>query len=221
VLLGVVVVAAAVAAILLTHPFSHPKASAASPGSGAGPATAAPSGGGPSGRGTASRPTGTASAGPASPSAAAGTEQQAATQVATMLARSVSDRSAVGGAAADVANCGPNLAADKKAFSKAAASRNALLASLKTVPGQAKLPAALLSELTAAWQASVTADQAYAQWAGDEIARGCVRNDTRDQGYQAASAADSAATKDKAAFTAAWNPVAARYRLTRYQPGQL
>jgi hypothetical protein len=219
VLLLAVVLVAAVAAILVTHPFSHPTASTASPGSSPGTAAAAPSGGGPSG--TASAATSTAPARTASPSTAPGTEQQAATRVSVMLAKSVSDRSAVSGAAADVAACGPNLTADKQAFSAAAASRQALLASLKTVPGQAKLPASLLSQLTAAWQASVSADQAYAQWAGDESAKGCVRNDTSDPGYQAATTADSTATKDKAAFTTAWNPVAARYRLTSYQPGQL
>jgi len=138
-----------------------------------------------------------------------------------MLTQSVSDRKAISSAASDVANCGPSLASDPKVFDDAATSRKALLASLGTVPGRAELPPALIADLTGAWQASIAADQAYARWATDEIGKGCVTDDTSDPGYQATQTPNADATKDKTAFTAAWDPIAARYGLTEYQPGQL
>src|SRR5579871_6133307 len=100
----------AAAAVLLTHPFSqgaqHPVAQA---GTGAASAGAAAGGGTtPASPAVSGSP---AAASPA-PSASAGTERQAASSVAGMLAQSVSDRSAIGAAAADVAGCGPDLARD-------------------------------------------------------------------------------------------------------------
>ena len=163
----------------------------------------------------------TASPGTASPSASAATARQAAARVAVLLSHSVSDRAAISSAATDISRCGPRLDTDAQVFGAAASSRKSLLASLAALPGRGTLPAAVVSDLTAAWQASVAADQAYARWAGDEVAKGCVARDTSDPGYQAALAPDATATKDKTAFTSAWNPVAARYGLTSYQPGQL
>jgi hypothetical protein len=138
-----------------------------------------------------------------------------------MLSQSVSDRAAISNAASDVASCGPNLASDPKTFDNAATSRKSLLASLASITGRAALPAALISDLTQAWQASVNADQAYAKWASDEIANGCVPDDTNDPGYQATNTPNRNATKYKTAFVAEWNPVAAKYGLPRYQQGQL
>jgi hypothetical protein len=157
----------------------------------------------------------------ASPSAGAVTEQQAAANVATMLSQSVSDRSAINAAWNDVLACGPNLAADERAFTGAANSRKALLSSLATMPGRASLPPALLTDLTSAWQASMAADQDYARWTNDEITQGCVPNDTSDPGYAAAGAPNTSASDGKAAFTAEWNPIAVRYGLTQYQADQL
>jgi hypothetical protein len=205
VLLAVIVVIAAAAGILLAKPFSHsPAGSAAAPSAGASspPPSASASG------------TGTASAAPV-------TERQAATTMATMLAQSVSERSAIISAAADVASCGSHLASDQKVFTGAVSSRKALLTRLAVLPGRAALPSALVSDLASAWQASVSADQGYARWAADESAKGCVRDDTSDPGYQAAQGPDGQATRAKTAFTAGWNPVAARYGLTQYQSTQL
>jgi hypothetical protein len=170
------------------------------------------------------RPSGTtpAQATPATSSAApAVTEQQAATSVATMLSQSVSDRATIISAASDVDSCGPNLVSDPKVFDDAASSRQSLLAGLTTMPGRAALPPALVSDLTQAWQASLAADQAYAKWASDEVTQGCVRGDTGDPGYQATITPNLSATKDKTAFVAQWNPIAARYGLKQYQQGQL
>ena len=223
IILLVVIVGGGVAGALIAHPFSH---QAVRETASTGDKPAAPGGSSAAVAGSAS-PGGASSAGPASgsgtasPSAPAVTEQQAATSVATMLAQSVSDRAAISSAAADVGNCGPNLNADPKVFDDAASSRKSLLASLNAMPGRAALPAALVSDLTQAWQASVAADQAYAKWASDEVTQGCVVNDTSDPGYLATVTPDQNATKYKAAFVGEWNPVAARYGLTQYQQDKL
>jgi hypothetical protein len=149
------------------------------------------------------------------------TEQQAATSVGSLLAQSVSDRAAIISAANGVSDCGPSLNSAPKVFDDAAGSRESLLARFTAMPGRAALPAALVSDLTQAWQASIAADQAYAKWANDEITQGCVANDTSDPGYQATITPNANATKYKTAFVAQWNPVAARYGLTPYQQDQL
>jgi hypothetical protein len=209
IVLVILVGGGAAAALLIAHPFGHPSLrETASTGTGRTPA-ARP--------GTASGTTSPAASSPAS----AVTEQQAAASMATMLAQSVSDRAAINSAASDVGSCGPNLASDPKVFDDAASSRQSLLASLTTMPGRATLPAALVSDLTQAWQASTAADQAYAKWATDEITQGCVPNDTTDPGYQATITPNRNATKYKTAFVAQWNPIAARYGLRQYQQGQL
>jgi len=115
----------------------------------------------------------------------------------------------------------PNLSADPKVFDDAASSRKTLLARLTAMPGRAALPAALLSDLTQAWLASIAADQAYDEWANDMVTQGCVANDTSDPGYQATVTPNANATKHKTAFVGEWNPVAAKYGLTHYQQDQL
>ena len=59
------------------------------------------------------------------------------------------------------------------------------------------------------------------RWASDENAKKCVPNDTADPGYQATVTPNQQATTDKTQFAADWQPVAAKYGLTQYQPGQL
>jgi hypothetical protein len=211
---ALVLIAGGAVALLLAHPFSHPggqgstgTASGASAGAGTG--------------GTASRSPATPARGTASKSAAAVTEQQAATSVATMLSASASDRAATSAAASDIASCGPHLTTDPAVFGRAVSSRQALLSHLAAMPGRATLPPALITDLTKAWQASVAADQAYTRWADDEIAKRCVPDDTTDPGYQATTAPNQQATSYKTQFAAAWDPIAARYGLTQYQPGQL
>jgi hypothetical protein len=141
--------------------------------------------------------------------------------VAALLSQSATDRTATNAAANDIANCGPNLKSDPGVFGNAVTSRQALLAKLAAVPGRATLPAALITDLTGAWQASIAADQAYVKWANDELAKTCVPNDTADPGFQATVTPNQQATTDKTQFAAAWQPVAAKYGLTAYQPGQL
>jgi hypothetical protein len=209
------------AGVLIAHPFSHP-AIKETASTGTSPTA---QGGQPShSRASSSAsPTAPASAVSPSPSTAAPavTERQAATNLATMLSQSVSDRAAIISAASDVGDCGPDLSSDAKVFDNAANSRKSLLTSLTTMPGRTALPAALLSDLTQAWQASIAADQAYAQWANDENTQGCVVNDTSDPGYQATVTPNANATKYKTAFVGQWNPVAAQYGLTQYTEDQL
>ena len=157
----------------------------------------------------------------ASPSTMAPTEQQAAQALAALLGKSVADRSSVVNAVSDVADCGSGLSHDAQVFQQAASSRQALLSQLVSLPGQASLPASMMQALTSAWQASVQADQDFAQWAQDEAAQGCVRNDHADPGYQAASGPDRQATSNKKAFARQWNPLAAQYGLTPYKWSQL
>ena len=218
ILLLVLLVGGGVAGVLIAHPFGHSalRATASSGTRSAGPGGSAASTGPGGASSTSPGVSGSEGTSPAaSSSTPTVTEQQAATSVAAMLSQSVSDRAAISSAATDVGDCGPSLNSDPKVFDDAASSRQSLLAGLNTMPGRATLPPALISDLTQAWQASVAADKAYAQWANDEITRGCVANDTSDSGYQATVTPNANATKFKAAFSADWNPVAAQYGLPR------
>jgi hypothetical protein len=219
------VVGGGVAGVLIAHPFSKPdlrEAASTGPRTGTPGGSSAGTGGGTSAASPAASGTGsTATSATASPSATTVTEQQAATSVASMLSQSVTDRASISNAASDVGDCGPSLASDAKVFDDAASSRESLLSSLTAMPGRAALPPALVSDLTKAWQASITADQAYAKWANDEFTQGCVPNDTTDPGYEATNAPNLEATRYKTAFVSEWNPIAAQYGLTQYQQGQL
>jgi hypothetical protein len=218
--LSSVVAIAVVVCVLLLHPFSHNEtASDAANSGGATPTASAAAAAAKSHAATVSSSPSASSA--RSGSSAAVTERQAATTVAGMLASSVADRTAIDNAYSDVDGCGPNLGNDAAVFTHAANSRRAMVARLATMPGRSTLPLALLSNLASAWQESSAADQGLATWAKDEVAMGCVRNDTNDPGYQTTLTPDNEATQDKVAFVAQWNPIAARYGLTSYQSSQL
>ena len=148
-------------------------------------------------------------------------EEVAAQSLAGLLSQSVEDRSAIVNAVSDVTNCGPNLSQDPQTFDTAAASRQSLLTNLANLPDRSALPAQMLASLDGAWQASVAADQDFAQWAQDELAQGCTPNDQSDSNFQAAAGPDGQATVDKQAFVGLWNPIATQYGLTTYQWGQL
>jgi hypothetical protein len=147
--------------------------------------------------------------------------RQAAVTLSGLLAQSVTDRKAVTDAAEDVRGCGPSLRQDARTFARAASSRQRLLSRLASLPGRSLLPAAMLPDLTGAWQASAQVDTDLARWADDTIARGCHRNSRSDAGLRASYGPESQATAGKHAFASLWNPVARRYGLTTYQPSQL
>jgi hypothetical protein len=200
---------AAAVAVYVLRPSHSSKSSAAASQTGTATQAAEPS--------PTSPPT---SSGPAS-SPATVSEQQAATDLAGLLAQSVQDRSSIVAAEADVSDCGPTLSQDPQTFQNAAASRQQLLSQLADLPGRSALPVALLQDLTGAWQASEAADQDLGKWAQDEVSQGCTQNDQADRNYQAAGTPDNQATTDKKAFVSQWNPIATQYGLTTYQWNQL
>jgi hypothetical protein len=162
---------------------------------------------------------GTAGATPSASSQEA--RRQAAVQLAGLLAQSVTDRADVTGAAEDVRGCGPSLHQDARTFTRAASSRQRLLARLASLPGRSALPAALLQDLTSAWQASAQVDTDLAQWTQDNIARGCHHGSRSDAHLRASGVPESRATVSKRAFAAQWNPIARQYGLRTYQRNQL
>lgn len=180
-------------------------------------------------RGSGSSPTtsGTTATASAKPSAS-GTansstgQQQAATALAALLAQSVTDRGDVIDAVVNVRDCGSKLAHDNEVFVKAASNRQRLLADLADMPDRSALSAAMLQDLTGAWQASAEADSDLAKWAGDAMTKGCNKKTIESDGNLNASCGpDSQATQDKQAFASLWNPMATKYGLTTYQSSQL
>ena len=157
----------------------------------------------------------------ATPSASAqDARRQAAVRLSGLLALSVPDRAAVIDAVADVRGCGPSLRQDARTFARAASSRQRLLSRLGSLPGRSLLPAAMLKDLTGAWQASAQVDIDLARWADDMVAGGCHRNSRSDARLRASYVPQGQATAGKQAFASLWNPVARRYGLTTYQPNQ-
>jgi hypothetical protein len=146
--------------------------------------------------------------------------RQAAVRLSGLLAQSVTDRAAVIDAVADVRGCGPSLRKDARTFASAASSRQRLLSRLESLSGRSLLPAAMLQDLTSAWQASAQVDTDLAGWAADNIARGCHRNSRSDAQLRASYAPERQATFGKLAFARLWNPLARQYGLTTYQRNQ-
>jgi hypothetical protein len=209
--------------VLIAHPFSSssttaggssvanvsqstPGTPSATPGSGTGPATPARSSPAVPATPTATPP----STQPASQNAS---EQQAATALAGLLQQSSSDRSAINDAYNDADSCGGNLSADQQTFKQASSNRQYLLNKLGSLPDAQTLPAQMLSDLTNAWQASLSVDNDYARWSGDENTSGCT---LQDPGYTAAETPNEEATTDKDAFVSLWNPIARQYNLPQY-----
>jgi hypothetical protein len=143
----------------------------------------------------------------------------AAHALASLLARSATDRSSIVTAVNDVNQCA-NLSGDAQVFQQAASSRQQLLSQLAALQDGSALPAQLIQDLHDSWQASQQADQDFAAWASDE-SNGCTQNDTSNANYQAAAGPDNQATADKTAFVSEWNPIATRYGLPTYQENGL
>jgi hypothetical protein len=149
-------------------------------------------------------------------------EQTAAKGLAQLLASSASDRGAVVAAVNDVNSCGSGLSQDVQTFQQAVASRQQLVSQLSSLSGVSILPAQMIQDLSAAWQASIQADQDFAAWASDENSgNGCTSDDSENASYQAASGPDNEATADKKAFVSLWNPIATQYGLATYIWNQL
>jgi hypothetical protein len=164
---------------------------------------------------------GSAASGSTPSASAQGVRRQAAVLLSGLLARSVADRTAVIGAVADVRGCGPSLRQDARTFTSAASSRQRLLSRLRSLPGRSLLPAAMLQDLTGAWQASAQVDTDLARWARDMSAAGCRPASRSEAALRASDVPEGQATAGKQAFASLWDPVARRYGLTTYQWNQL
>jgi hypothetical protein len=166
-------------------------------------------------------PSGGATSGAPSSAGTAPAQEQAASNLATLLGQSVSDRSAVNGAYNDVLQCGSDLDQDAQVFQNAASARQQLLSQLADLPSQSALSSAMIQDLSSAWQESAQVDSDYVQWAQDQVNNGCTTSSTYDPSYVAAEGPNNQATADKTAFASQWNPLAAQYGLTQYQQGDL
>jgi hypothetical protein len=154
-------------------------------------------------------------------SPAVASRRQAAQDLAALLTQSGTDRTAITQAFNAVADCSAGLSQDETVFSTAASSHQALLGQLAALPDRSALPASMLQDLTAAWQASAQADHDFAGWAQDEITHGCSTNYKSDASYQAATGPDKQATTDKKAFAALWTAIANEYGLPSYKYNQI
>jgi hypothetical protein len=148
-------------------------------------------------------------------------KRQAAADLAGLLSQSTSDRSALAQAFSDVVSCGPLLSADQATFQQVASVRRSLITELTSLGLGRYLPAALLSDLTGAWQTSQQADLDYAQWASNERSKGCTPGDTTDPSFAEAAKPDYQTDADKVAFLALWNPIAKKYSLPTYDENQI
>ncbi len=152
---------------------------------------------------------------------AAPSQRAAAASLAALLAQTATDRSSIVNAVGAVEHCTAALAQAPQVFQNAAASRQRLLQQLAGLSGRSALPAAMLQELTGAWQASAAVDTDLGKWAQDEAAGGCKPNDHANANYQASVGPDGQATNDKTAFVTSWNAIATKYGLTQYRTSQL
>jgi hypothetical protein len=168
----------------------------------------------PTGTAAGATPTATASAGAAA-------QRQAAAQLVRLLSQSGTDRTDVIDAVGNVRACGKNLGRDEQIFNTAAGNRHTLLAKLASLPGRSALPAAMLSDLTGAWQASAQVDSDLAKWAATAATHGCHKGNAKDPNLQASYGPDGQATAGKQAFVRLWNPLARRYGLQAFQVDQL
>lgn len=159
--------------------------------------------------------------GSASTDASGTAERRAATQLSALVSQSGKYLAAVNAGVSDVESC-KSLRAARSAFGTSARNRQDLLVRLGTLPDRSALPAAMLADLTSAWQASIQVDTDLRNWAQDEISGGCnPKKVTSDPQYQASLGYDTPATTGKQKFAQEWKPIAAKYNLPSYQWTQL
>jgi hypothetical protein len=176
-------------------------------------------GSGSTGTTASATPTATASV---SASATELAQRAAAAQLAGLLSQSGTDRADVINAVGSVRACdnATVLRKDATTFSVAAANRQKLLSGLASLPGRSALPAAMISDLTAGWQASAQVDADLAKWA-TAAASHCRKGNQNDPNLKASYGPDGQATAGKQAFAQLWNPLATKYSLQTYQWEQL
>jgi hypothetical protein len=168
-----------------------------------------------------SSPSATSSTSATTAPAQGSAQKAAAQQLNTLLSQSGNDHSDVVGAVVNAEAC-KSLHGARATFATAATNRKNLLDKLSTLPGRSALPAALLTDLTTAWQASAQADNDLRAWTQDLISHGCHKGKTHDdQKYKDSLGPDSTASTAKASFSQEWQPLAQKYGLPVYKTGEL
>ena len=148
--------------------------------------------------------------------------QSEATALNNLLSSSAQARSGVQAAYNDIDACGPNLQSDYSTLEQAATARQNLLTSLNQLQvSQLPQSQALTEDLTSAWNESITADQAFASWAQDEMSN-CTQQDHSDSNWVGGNSASVQADTAKNDFTQLWNTsIAPTYNLTQWQANQI
>ncbi|MGW5099684.1 hypothetical protein [Streptomyces sp. NPDC004100] len=158
-----------------------------------------------------------------SASAAADPAKQQAVALDQVLADSGNSRAQVIRSVENVKGC-RDLGRAATDLRDAARQRNALVTRLGKLSLD-KLPdnAALKDALTKAWQASASADNHYAAWAGQVAGKhGCAKGHARTTGQtQQGDRASGTASAQKTRAAQLWNAIAGKYGLTTRQPTQL
>jgi serine/threonine protein kinase len=168
-----------------------------------------------------SSPTTQASATTAQSSSAA-VPSSGGTVMATLgsyLTQSASVRPSVQGAIDGVQTCSESPSSGQATIQQAINTRQRILSGLQTLsPSSLPHGAQLISELSAAMQNSVHADQDYQSWMADSASSGggCASNPAQDSNYQAGTSASVQATAAKEAFLNYWNPIAPGYGQKTY-----
>ncbi len=159
------------------------------------------------------------SSSPAS-SQVAGAQSQARAVNTLLLSSEQSRHTLSTGLIQDVGNCG-NVQGDVAQIQEVANQRSAeynQATALQTnlIPNGA----ALKSQLMAALKISLRIDNDYLTWARQQANSGCAYGFNSSH-YNQATTLDSQATTDKEIFVGTWNPIAAKYGLTRFQASDI
>jgi hypothetical protein len=161
------------------------------------------------GNGNSGKPQNQASGAPKTTAPVTSAAQQA-TALMTIVGQSGQLRSAAISAVSDLSSSScSQLTQDQSSLQATAKARSAQATAVSAL-NVSKLPggAALVADLSQAWQASATSDTAYAGIAGDMASSNvtdCKSNWKKDSNYPAATQADGEATRDKAAAASLWN----------------
>ncbi|GGY94654.1 hypothetical protein [Streptomyces poonensis] len=158
-----------------------------------------------------------------SPSPTVDPAKEQAVALDKLLADSGSSRESVIRAVQNIKGC-DNLQQAGTDLLEAAEQRKNLVTRLSQLSVD-KLPnhAALTTALTKAWQASESADNHYAAWAGETAKKkGCHKGQARTTHHtQAGNTASGTASAEKEQAAKLWNAIASTYGLTQRQATQL
>jgi hypothetical protein len=144
-------------------------------------------------------------------------EGKTAVALAGLLEQAETHLGGVSGAKTGVLDCKPKLTTDKQTFFDTADNRRALLSALAKLPERDALPAALVSDLTSAWQQENDEYSLLGLWATDAV-RGCQTKTIKNDGYLVDSYGHGdQATTDLKKFVNLWDPIATKYSLSTYQ----